>query len=298
MEALKISVSVPRFETEMDGTKPLTHFLILIEAEGRKWQLKHRFSRFADLHTALKKHIGALPRFPNKTLFTPKAFDELEKRRTQLDEYLKKLSQKTDVYSNEKFLDFLEFHRNVDSFGINQLNLIGKVTHSQMGFRDVILLYEKKIFFSIVSEMSAVSRIDSYLMNLNMPWDSPKQKPLLSVGLLEAWAQVKKANEQYTYERMWHKKYNSQVICMDFSEKMGFLVVGLDNGLMYAVQVDKNDPAKTTDLFEMKIHKGRVMSIHIDAANRIVYSIGEDKAFIKTSLDHQRILTRRQLFDI
>jgi WD40 repeat protein len=56
-----------------------------------------------------------------------------------------------------------------------------------MGYRDIILVPEKKLFFSVTSDMNALSRVDSYLTNLQMPWDKSEEQVLLSVGVLEAW---------------------------------------------------------------------------------------------------------------
>ena len=57
-----------------------------------------------------------------------------------------------------------------------------------MGFRDVVLVPEKKLFLSVTSDMSALSRVDSYMTNLKLPWDKKNDDEiLLSVGMLEAW---------------------------------------------------------------------------------------------------------------
>lgn len=70
------------------------------------------------------------------------------------------------------------------------MEVIGWVTHSMMGYRDIILVPEKKLFFSVTSDMNALSRVDSYLTNFKMPWNKGKEDGpvVLSVGLLEAWA--------------------------------------------------------------------------------------------------------------
>jgi WD40 repeat protein len=43
-----------------------------------------------------------------------------------------------------------------------------------MGYRDVVIVPEKKLFFCVVSDMNPISRVDSYLTNMNMPWDKTK----------------------------------------------------------------------------------------------------------------------------
>ena len=56
-----------------------------------------------------------------------------------------------------------------------------------MGYRDCVYLPDKKLMFTVTSDMSAISRIDSYVTNMNLPWEKKKDQVLLSVGVVEAW---------------------------------------------------------------------------------------------------------------
>lgn len=107
-----------------------------------------------------------------------------------------------------------------------------------MGYRDVILVPEKKLFFSVTSDMNAFSRVDSYLTNLSMPWDKGEEQVLLSVGVLEAWVQSKKGIEEYTYERLWCKNFKSQAICIHYNPTMKIVCAGCDNGTLVILRFD------------------------------------------------------------
>lgn len=74
---------------------------------------------------------------------------------------------------------------------MNNMKMIGEVNHNLMGFRDFLLMPEKKLFFCVTSDMNALSRVDSFFTNMTMPWEKKdKSKPeiALSVGVLEVWA--------------------------------------------------------------------------------------------------------------
>ena len=126
--------------------------------------------------------------------------DEIEKRRSGLEKYLKDLVQKTDVYSDHAFIDFMEIDTHKPDSAINQLKKLGHASHLLMGFRDIYFSPNRKYFFAACADPSSVSRVDSYITNMNMPWDKKDQKgqATLAVGALEAWGRT--ANEEgFTY---------------------------------------------------------------------------------------------------
>ena len=88
--------------------------------------------------------------------------------------------------------------------------------------------------FTCVSDMSALSRIDSYFTNTTLPWvnKKPNKEVLLSVGIVECL--VRKTQEghesEYVFERLWDKPNKYQVICMSWSESLNALAIGYDSG--------------------------------------------------------------------
>jgi hypothetical protein len=164
----------------------------------------------------------------------------------------------------------------MENVGVSSLEMIGKVTHSMMGYRDIILVPEKKLFFSVTSDMNAISRVDSYLTNLRMPWDKGDDQVLLSVGILEAWAESKKGREEYTYERLWSKNFKSQAICTHYNQDLNIIVTGCDNGTVVVISFDSAKPLKFKEVSEEKVHLKRVMGIWSDTRRKLIYTIGED----------------------
>ena len=149
-----------------------------------------------------------------------------------------------------------------------------------MGYRDIILVPERKLFFSVTSDMNAFSRVDSYLTNLQMPWDKSEEQVLLSVGVLEAWLQSKKGMDEYTYERLWCKNFKSQAICIHYNESLKLVSVGCDNGTVVHLNFDVSSPLKFKEISEDKVHTKRVMGIWSDTKTKVLYCIGED-GFLK-----------------
>ena len=85
----------------------------------------------------------------------------------------------------------------------------------EYGVRDFIYVPEDSLFFCIVSDMSVLSRMDSYLSNAKLPWDR-EDKPacVASVGVLECYVEKKK----FEFQKLWSKKFAFQAICMGWNK--------------------------------------------------------------------------------
>lgn len=70
--------------------------------------MKKRYKEFDELNKNLKKLYANLPPMPGKTLFAVKDPNELEKRKQGLDNYLKLLIARPDVYHSDSMKQFLE----------------------------------------------------------------------------------------------------------------------------------------------------------------------------------------------
>jgi len=164
------------------------------------------------------------------------------------------------------------------------MSLIGRVTHSLMGYRDIILVPKKKLFFSVTSDMNVVSRLDSYITNMNMPWDKHTDQVLLSVGCMEAWLQTKKGIDDYNYDRLWHKNYKSQAISIHYNKALGFLCTGCDNGEISVLKFDAKSPLKYKQIMDERLHTKRVMGIFTDTKRQLMFSIAEDGLLVVFNL--------------
>ena len=130
--------------------------------------------------------------------------------------------------------------------------------------------------FTAISDMSALSRMDSYFTNMDLPWEKNKNpnQVLLSVGVIEALIQPK-ANV-LEFERIWCKSNKSQAICMSWSDSLEALAIGFDSGAFEVINVDTSNPLDYKETFSCQGHQARIMGIWIDGMRNLVYTISED----------------------
>lgn len=154
----QLKVDVSSYKTEWSNGKQAVFYVIECSMGDKEWEVQHRYSEFNSLQISLKANHGALPSLPGKTLFPPKKPDQIEKRRLYLKTYIQQIVERLDVYSNDAFIEFFKLNEKQPNVKGNQLGMIGRVTHSLMGYRDIIILDQKRLFFSVTSDMSAISR--------------------------------------------------------------------------------------------------------------------------------------------
>lgn len=92
--------------------------------------------------------------------------------------------------------------------------MIEEITNFIYGVRDFLYLPNESLFFALISDMNVLSRMDSYISNIKLPWDR-EDKPLCvsSVGVLECYYEKKK----FSFEKLWSKSFAFQAICMNFN---------------------------------------------------------------------------------
>jgi WD40 repeat protein len=270
------SVVITKYEPGYSNGKEVTFFVLSVKLGEEHWELKKRYTEFHDLNQNLHDSHVKLPHFPAKSFFILKKQEDLDKRRDDLEKYIKDISGRLEFYSEPLFIDFMELKVHQPSYMLNQPEIKHKIAHPTMGYRDVFFSPNKKYYFTASSDQNALSRIDSYISNFSFPWDKKKEtnkdKP---VGALECWARIEDSSE-FTYEKKWIKQLTSQCICLCFSEELMLVVVGCDDGSFTYLKLSGDDPSKY-DQNQATIHTGRIMALSINAKRNLLYTIGEDK---------------------
>lgn len=267
-------------------------FQINIEYNGYKWTVGRRYSEFEELMKQLRFHFSNLPSLPGKTFFALKKAREIDNRRVKLEAWLQHVLKRDEFFANDKFSEFFELEEHAEDKLLNKICLVGRLTHSSFGYRDVLILQENNIMFSLTSQMNATSRVDSYITNSFGGRKTKNGKDhKSSIGALECWAQKANGAEEFTYQQIWVRSFNSQAICLHFCKEHNLLLVGCDNGDLIPIKVDLNNPDEYTELKEYKLHNARIMAIWMDHETKYIYSVGEDKKLVCFDFKSKSIIT-------
>ena len=102
----------------------------------------------------------------------------------------------------------------------------------------------------------------------------------LTRGSLETWVQKQTGDGEFQFEKLWSRSFKKEASMIFWSEPMGYLIVGLEDGSVIPIDIDVDSPMKYTELRDYKIHKGRVNGAFIDEKRELMFTVGDDK-FLK-----------------
>jgi hypothetical protein len=275
------------FEKYVDG-KLVTFYKIEVYDNFSKetWILEKRYSEIDLLHKTISKLYPNIPPMPGKTLFKIKDRDQLEKRKKQLELFLRECANRKDIVSNETFKGFLEIDKHSPDMTYNPPTIIYENNELPLGVRDFLYFEEAQILFLVCCDMNITSRVDAYITNVNLPWEK-KTDQHISVGAVFAFKVIEdKRGNSYIFDKLWAKSFPEQTGVVNFNKKELVLQVGLDSGtiIFYRTSVESKYLA-FDEILNYKPHTSRVMGLTYDDQQGYIYSCSSDKKFMVTEFN-------------
>jgi hypothetical protein len=93
--------------------------------------------------------------------------------------------------------------------------------------------HQRGLLVSANEDSFVLSRIDSYISNTRMPWESAPP-PLVSVGALNVWAR----DDNNGWSCVVSQYFNSQATALAWDSSKNHAYVGMDSGMIMVYQVD------------------------------------------------------------
>jgi hypothetical protein len=210
------------------------------------WTLEKRYSEFEWLHKVLSKLIPNCPIIPGKSFFKVSSYDALNKRKSELEKFLKDCVLRKDVVNCEAFREFIEMDKNSPEISTYAPVKIADFEGLPLGVRDFIYLKYENILFIACSDMNITSRVDAYITNVNLPWEK-KTDAHISVGAIFAYKVSVDSNGSYFFDKLWAKSYPVQTGVVYWESESNVLAIGLDNG---KINIFKVNPESNFMAFE------------------------------------------------
>ena len=285
-----IMIDISEFHEKYIGGKVVTFFTINVydNFSRKKWTLSKRYSEFEALHKNLAKLIPNVPTIPGKSFFKIKSSDALTKRKNHLELFLHQCVNRKDIMASDYIKDFLELDRHSPNLTFNSPEKKYELTELPLGIRDFYYFNDEKIIFMACSDMNIASRVDSYITNVNLPWEKSNGEHM-TVGAIYAFKlNFGVSNPSEIFDKRWGKSFPTQTGAINYNIEKSILMVGLDNGKIILFQTGLESKFFNYELlYEGKPHNARVMGIDIDTKKNLAYSCSSDKKFIMTYLGEE-----------
>lgn len=280
-----ISIDIIGYNPRIVENKSVTFYTLNItnNYSHKSWQVEKRYNEFDALYKQLFSLLPSVPTIPKKTLFTLKTSSAIEERKKQLQSFLVQCVNRKDILSNPDFKNFIELLKNCPE--LNNNDVIEKKTFTEfpLGIRDFYFLKEEQMLLVVCCDMKIMSRMDSYISNIEMPWENTKDK-ILPVGYFQAYRFYKK-NDQYFLDKHYEQSFTEQTGVINYDVKNSIVQIGLDSGLIYLLKTSAESGFYTyEELIRVKPHTNRVMGVELDGGRNLLYSCSTDKKFCITDL--------------
>lgn len=169
---IEVEIATTKNKVSDLSQKTYTAYLIDVSFNDLKWQIARRFKEFDTLHDHLKVKYGPvpLPKLPSKHVFTPLEGDFIDKRREQLENYLKQMILHPLVGSDVLFLSFLGVvstsrDRELSN---NEKNVLHVTTlHQSLDYGD-ILLFSCRFGASVLQRKVTVAESPLYATSISL----------------------------------------------------------------------------------------------------------------------------------
>ena len=253
---------------------------------NKRWSMEKLYSDFENLHDALLQVISDPPQLSGKSYFKVTSFDGLTQRQNLLQDFLHKCCVRKDIISTDAFKEFLDLEKQAPELLLNRPTLLSEFNKLPLSIQNFIYLEDDGIVFLICSDMDMKSRIEAYITNTNLPWES-KTQTHISVGAFFVFKALFNPDKGFKFEKVYAKSFPEQTGSLSWNRAANTIHIGLDSGkiVFYKLNPDSNF-TQYEPYLDFKVHKDRVTGIMYDESTGYIYSVSMDKKFYITEVGY------------
>ena len=253
---------------------------------NKKWSMEKLYSDFEFLHNSLLQVISDPPQLSGKSLFKVTSFDGLTQRQYLLQEFLHECCLRKDIISTDAFKEFLDLEKQAPELLLNRPTLLSEFNKLPLSIQNFMYLEDDGIIFMINSDMDMKSRIEAYITNTNLPWES-KTQTHISVGAFFAFKVLFNPEKGFKFEKVYAKSFPEQTGSLSWNRASNTIHIGLDSGkiVFYKLNPDSNF-TQYEQYIDFKPHKDKVTGIMYDETTGYIYSVSMDKKFYITEIGY------------
>ena len=281
-----IGIEVKSYKEKYVDKKTVTFYEVEITSHitQKSWTIERRYNEFKTLHGSLSKIYVNLPPIPGTSFFKITSEEQLNKRKIQLEKFLRECVQRKDIFLNSEFRLFLDLEKNAPEVLANDVKNKYEYKKLPLGVRSFIVVPKREIMLVCCSDMNIISRADSMLSNFSFPWETaPKNHVPLGAAFIYQCKPHK--TEIYKIHKIWARSFTIQTGVIYWEDKNERYCIGNDDGRIHIFKAVPNTHyLKMDKICEFSFHTDRVMGLALDSETSILYSCSTDKTFYVTDL--------------
>ena len=236
-----IGITVLSYVEKYVDAKTATFYTIEVKSHitQNTWQIEKRYSEFYSIHEKLSKLFPRLPQIPGKTFSRLTSEQGLNKRKEQLEIFLRDCVKRRDILQNSDFQNFLELDKNAPEVVGNTVTLVYDYKKCPLGVRDFIVIPHREIMCVCCSDMNIISRTNVTLTNFafGKTKGDDCQIPMGAAFIYQCKPDPK---EIYKIHKIWAKPFPKQTGVIHWEDKNEIFSIGLDDGRILSFKAVPN----------------------------------------------------------
>lgn len=299
---MDISAKISSFKIA-DGKTTFVLFDIAVKCGNRTWIIRRRFSEFVALRKELGKIRKDLPSLPKTWLPVVDPSDKafIEQRRLKLNGFLRGCTANDAICRSNEFLKFLVIVQSSEEkqYQCAFLGEFQSILDPLFGVNDFIYDRDHRTIMSISQDVFMVSRIDSFLSNIQLPWQKESDS-VVPVGTLNLWSYQQTAPDLDQPEILLHTEgkgewipvctlyFEVAVTAIIYGADHRTLTIGLDDGRLYIYSVSDHTFKVKKECHQ---HEDRVTGLAYDKSQTMIFSCSKDKTLKAYDLASKEVTT-------
>ena len=283
-----LQATIPSFTEKFINQKRETLYKINCMSlfTNKKWSTEKLYEDFENLHNQLRQVISDPPEFGAKSLFKVTSLNGLTERQYILQQYLQECCVRKDIISTDAFKSFLDLDKQAPELLMNSPTLLSEYNKIPLAVRDFLYLEDDGIIFLVGSDMDIKSRIEAYITNTNLPWES-KAQTHISVGSFFSFKVLYNPEKGFKFEKLYAKSFAEQTGCISYNPNSNTIHIGLGSGRIVFMKMNPDSNFTQYEQYiDFKPHNDTVSGIFYDDTTGYIYSVSNDKKFYITEIGY------------
>ena len=246
------------------------------------WEIEKSISDFQKLYEALFILHPNLPLIPKKTPFKITSLHILDKRKYELQNFLKFCFNRKDILLNQDFVNFVkippQFPKSF-SYSIIKENEI----QFDLSVTNFLYIKNKNILIILCANTDFISNdkvnLDNILMIRN---NFSGKKYSLSYAYIYMY---KEENNSLIINKLWEKPFFVRAEIIIFDENKEILCIGNEEGKIHLFKTKtKGDFHQLENFGELSFHNKKITGLYLNSDNEELYSCSTDCMFFVSDL--------------
>ena len=246
------------------------------------WEIEKSMSDFHKLYEVLFILHPNIPLIPKKTTFKITSLHILDKRKYELQNFLRFCFNRKDILLNQEFLNFVEMPAKFQKSIINSITK-EKEIQFDLAVTNFLYIKNKNILIILCANTDFISNDDINLDNILMIRNNFSGK---KIALSYAYIYMYKEEiNKLIINKLWEKPFFVRAEIIFFDENKEILCIGNEEGKIHLFKTKtKGDFHQLENFGELSFHNKKITGLYLNSDNEELYSCSTDCMFFVSDL--------------